>query len=64
MIIESLTIIDAGYRKTFDFSDNFNLIYSNGVNSVGKTTLLRSIAYCLGYSIPSTKNFDFVGDAA
>lgn len=59
MIIESLTIVDAGYRKTFDFSDNFTLIYSNGVNSVGKTTLLRGIAYCLGYSIPSTKNFDF-----
>ena len=59
MIIKSLTIIDSGYKKTFNFSENFSLVFSNGVNSVGKTTLLRCMVYCLGYSIPSTKNFDF-----
>lgn len=59
MIIKSLTIIDSGYEKTFNFSSNFSLVYSDGVNSVGKTTLLRCLVYCLGYSIPSTKNFDF-----
>lgn len=59
MIIKSLTITDSGYKKTFGFSNNFSLVYSDGVNTVGKTTLLRCIVYSLGYSIPSTKNFDF-----
>lgn len=44
------------YRKE-EFSKN-NLIYSEK-NSTGKTTLIRSILYALGFRIPSTRGLDF-----
>lgn len=44
--------------KRFEFHKKSNLITSD-VNSVGKTTLIRSILYCLGYPIPFTRGFSF-----
>lgn len=45
-------------KKVFNFGHNFNLIYSSE-NSVGKTTLVRSILFSLGFNIPNTKLIKF-----
>lgn len=45
-------------NKKFDFNSKENLIYSRK-NSKGKSSLIRLILYSLGYSVPSTKGFDF-----
>ena len=62
MIIESLYIIDFIDKKatSYDFSDGINLIVSNG-NKKGKSGLLKSIYYTLGFDIrqfPSGWNID------
>ena len=56
MIINSLLIKDGYFAKTYEFEKGFNLIHS-APNSVGKTTLLRSLIYAMGYPIPGTKKF-------
>lgn len=56
MRIESLIIRQGFCEKQFDFSNVNTLIFSKE-NSVGKTTLLRTILYSLGFSIPGTKRF-------
>ena len=57
MKIISLRLQDGFYWGYYEFSD-LTVIYSKA-NSVGKTTLLRSILYALGYSIPGTKGLHF-----
>ena len=47
-MIRRLDIRNGMYSKTFFFTDGFNLIQSNGRNSVGKTTLIRAVFLCLG----------------
>lgn len=60
MTIDYLSICfrDSPTTKTFAFNSSTVFLYSNK-NSVGKTTFLRSILYCLGFSIPSTKKVNF-----
>ncbi len=53
----SLSIKDGLMAGKYDFSD-LTIIHSNK-NSVGKTTLLRSILYALGYPIPATRGLNF-----
>ena len=43
--------------KVIDFA-NPTIVYSK-INSTGKTTLLRAILYCLGFSIPNTELVKF-----
>lgn len=52
MIIESLYIVDFKEKTatSYDFSDGTNLIVSNG-NGKGKSSLLKSIYYTLGFDI-------------
>lgn len=52
MIIESLYIIDFKEKTatSYEFSDGTNLIVSNG-NKKGKSSLLKSIYYTLGFDI-------------
>ena len=59
MKIKQLTIRE-GLKspQIFQFSTKSNLIFSSK-NAVGKTTLIRSILYTLGYPIPSTKKLPF-----
>ena len=56
MIVNSLLIKDGYFEKKYEFDNGFNLIHSDP-NSVGKTTLLRSLIYAMGYPIPGTKRF-------
>ena len=56
MRINYLKIKQGVFEKHFDFSNGNTLIYSKD-NSVGKTTLLRTILYSLGFRIPGTKLF-------
>lgn len=56
MRLSSLKITHGFFEKTFEFDSSYNLIFSKK-NSVGKTTLLRSLLYALGFNIPNTKNF-------
>ncbi len=58
MIIQFIRIKEGLFERTFNFSDDVNLIFSKE-NSKGKTTLLRFILYSLGYNIPNTKNIRF-----
>ena len=60
MIIKSLKIreISSTKDKSLKFTDNINLIFSVG-NSTGKTTLIRSLLFALGFQIPSTELIDF-----
>lgn len=59
MIIKSISFIENN-TKSFDIlNPHMNLITSNSVNSVGKSTLSRLIFYGLGYPIPSTEDIDF-----
>lgn len=62
MKIESLKIVDYRSKKatSYRFSDGTNLIVSNG-NKKGKSSLLKSIYYALGFDIrqfPSDWNVD------
>lgn len=56
MRIEYLIIRQGVFEKRFDFSNGNTLIFSKE-NSVGKTTLLRTILFALGFNIPGTKLF-------
>ena len=58
MIIKEFYIKEGLFDRTFEFDNYNNLIFSKS-NSNGKTTLLRSILYGMGYKIPPTKNFKF-----
>ena len=57
MRVASISIREGFFYTKKNFSDGFNLIYSEK-NSAGKTTLLRCILYALGYKIPGTKGFN------
>lgn len=57
MRIASISIREGFFYTKKNFSDGFNLIYSEK-NSAGKTTLLRCILYAFGYKIPGTKGFN------
>ncbi len=54
MRIEYLIIKQGVFEKRFDFSSKNTLVFSKE-NSVGKTTLLRTLLYSLGFKIPGTK---------
>jgi len=56
MRLKTLTITEGFFNKTFNLDANATLIHSFQ-NSAGKTTLLRTLLYALGFSIPNTKNF-------
>ena len=58
-MIRRLDIRNGMNSKTFFFTDGFNLIQSNGRNSVGKTTLIRAVFYALGEPIANTVKFKF-----
>ena len=58
MIFKSIQIKEGFSKRTFNFIDGVNLIFSEE-NSKGKTTLLRLMLYSLGYNIPSTKKIRF-----
>lgn len=58
MKILSLKICDGLSEKEFHFIEKANLIHSKS-NTVGKTTLLRLLLHSMGFSIPSTKGFNF-----
>ncbi len=63
MQIDTLTIRIGMQLKRYDFQSGFNLITSRGENSVGKTTLIRSILFALGENVPGTQKFRLpVGD--
>lgn len=52
MIIESFSILDFKNKeaRTFDFQNGTNLIISNG-NTEGKSSLLKSLYYTLGFDV-------------
>ncbi|WBF52615.1 hypothetical protein [Macrococcoides canis] len=52
MIIESFSILDFKTKeaRTFDFQNGTNLIISNG-NTEGKSSLLKSLYYTLGFDV-------------
>lgn len=52
------TLKEGFFQKTVKFSEIANIIYSKK-NTAGKTTLLRTIFYTLGYPVPSTKGIKF-----
>ena len=52
------TLKEGLFQKTVKFSEIANIIYSHK-NTAGKTTLLRTIFYTLGYPVPSTKGIIF-----
>lgn len=43
--------------KSYLFNEKINLVFSNGNNTKGKTSLLRFIIWGLGFNISLTKNF-------
>lgn len=45
--------------KIILFSNGANIINSGGINSKGKTTLMRAILYTLGFAVPSTELVKF-----
>jgi len=66
MVIEKLILEEQPNVASDSFHSKLNLITSNDVNSVGKSTYCRLIFYALGYTIPSTEgiNFDKVDTTA
>lgn len=58
MVIESLDIHEGTFVKSFTFGEGLTLISSNGVNNVGKTTLVRLILFALGEEVSMTQGFD------
>ena len=57
MIIKSIYLKEGLFERSIDFSDSANLVFSVR-NTCGKT-LLRSLLYGLGYSIPNTRRLKF-----
>jgi len=58
LIIKSIRLKEGLFERYIDFSDSVNLVYSQR-NTRGKTTLLRSLLYGLGYGIPNTRKMKF-----
>ena len=58
-MIKRLSIREGMFSSSFSFSGGLNLIQSNGVNTVGKTTLIRCLIYALGEETASTTEFQF-----
>lgn len=58
MILKTIEIQEGLFKKDYVFSNGFNIISSNGINSVGKTTLLRLVIYALGEAVSMTQGFD------
>lgn len=58
MRIKEIILREGFYFKKIEFSPYTTLVHSKK-NTVGKTTLIRSILFCLGYDIPSTKGIRF-----
>ncbi len=58
MIIKSIHLKEGLFERNITFSDSANLVFSER-NTRGKTTLLRSLLYGLGYSIPNTRRLKF-----
>lgn len=58
LVIESLDIYEGMCVKSFTFGDGLIVICSNGVNNVGKTTLVRLILFALGEEVSMTQGFD------
>ena len=58
-IIPNQLTLSPENEKFFEFKQGANIIYSDGNNSVGKTTLLRFLMYALGYPIPNTRGIRF-----
>ena len=60
MIINSFSIRhnDSIKEKAFSFDKSVEYFFSQE-NSVGKTTFLRAVLFCLGFQIPSTKKVNF-----
>ena len=61
LILKSIVIQKGLLKKEYIFDNGFNIISSKGVNSVGKTTLLRLIIYALGEAVSMTQGFDSAG---
>ncbi len=58
MILKKIEIQEGLFKKEYFFDNGFNLISSKGINSVGKTTLLRLIIFALGEAVSMTQGFD------
>ncbi len=58
MIIKSIHLKEGLFERNITFSDSANLVFSER-NTRGKTTLLRSLLYGLGYSITNTRRLKF-----
>lgn len=58
MVIETLDIYEGMHVKSFAFGDGLVVISSNGVNGVGKTTLIRLILFALGEDVSMTQGFN------
>ena len=58
MIIKSIHLKEGLFERHIDFSETENLVFSER-NTRGKTTLLRSLLYGLGYPIPNTRRLKF-----
>lgn len=59
MVLNSLHITEGIKEKIFQFEKGTNLIWSDGINSTGKTTLIRLLLYSFGYNISSTRGMNF-----
>ena len=58
-IIANQLTISENNEKVFIFDNGANIVFSEGDNSVGKTTLLRFMMYAFGYPIPNTRGIRF-----
>lgn len=58
MIFKSIHLKEGLFERHIVFSDTVNLVYSKK-NTRGKSTLLRSLLYGFGYSIPNTRRLKF-----
>lgn len=59
MIIKRIKLIEYPEQSEDYLNPKFNLITSNNINSVGKSTYCRLLFYALGYPVPSTENIKF-----
>lgn len=61
LILKTIEIQEGLFKKEYTFDGGFNIISSRGINSVGKTTLLRLLIYALGESVSMTQGFNSNG---
>ena len=59
MIVKKLVLEEWPDKVSDELHSKFNLLTSNNVNSVGKSTYCRLLFYALGYNIPSTEGIKF-----